>query len=36
MGVCLSALLGAVDDPGADIVSLLDDVLARLEAGLPL
>jgi AcrR family transcriptional regulator len=36
MGVGLAAMFAAADDPGADIVSLLDEGLAHLEAGLPL
>jgi hypothetical protein len=27
--------VGAAEDPGADIVSLIDEGLAQLEAGLP-
>jgi hypothetical protein len=30
------ARVGAAEDPGADIVSLIDEGLAQLEAGLPL
>jgi AcrR family transcriptional regulator len=36
VGVCVSALFPAAGDPGADIVSLVDEAMARLEAGLPL
>ncbi len=35
MGVCVSALMAAADDPGADLVVLLDEAMALLEAGLP-
>ena len=35
VGACLAAVLAAVDDPGADIASLIDRALAQLEAGLP-
>jgi MftR C-terminal domain len=35
MGVGLSAMFAAVESPDADIVSLIDEVLAHLEAGLP-
>jgi AcrR family transcriptional regulator len=36
MGVGLSAMFAAAEDPGSDLVSMLDEGLARLEAGLPL
>jgi AcrR family transcriptional regulator len=36
VGACLAAVLAAIDDPGADIASLIDQALAQLEAGLPL
>jgi AcrR family transcriptional regulator len=36
MGVGLSAMFAAVESPDADIVSLIDEGLAQLEAGLPL
>lgn len=36
MGVCLSAMLEAIEDPRLDVVSVLDEALERLEAGLPL
>jgi len=36
MGVGLSAMFAAAEDPGSDIVSVLDEGLAQLEAGLPL
>lgn len=35
MGVGLSAMFAASDDPEADLVSLIDEGLAQLEAGLP-
>jgi hypothetical protein len=35
MGVCVSALMAAADDPDADVVILLDEAMALLEAGLP-
>jgi len=36
IGAGLAALLAAVEEPGADIASLMDQALAQLEAGLPL
>jgi AcrR family transcriptional regulator len=36
MGVGLSAMFAAAEDPGSDLVSMLDEGLAQLEAGLPL
>ncbi len=36
MGVSIVAMLAAAEDPSADYFYLLDDALARLEAGLPL
>jgi AcrR family transcriptional regulator len=36
IGVGLSAMFAAADDPDADIVSLLDTMMAQLEAGFPL
>lgn len=36
MGVGLSAMFAAADDPDADVLSLLDEGLAQLEAGLPI
>ena len=36
MGVGLSAMFAAAERPNADIVSLIDEGLAQLEAGLPL
>lgn len=36
LGVGLSAMFAAAENPGSDVVSLLDEGLARLEAGLPL
>jgi AcrR family transcriptional regulator len=35
MGVCVSALMAAADDSEADLVVLLDEAMALLEAGLP-
>jgi AcrR family transcriptional regulator len=35
IGVGLSAMFAAVDNPAADIVSLLDTMMAQLEAGFP-
>ena len=35
MGVGLSAMFAAAEDPGSDLVSMLDEGLAHLEAGLP-
>jgi AcrR family transcriptional regulator len=35
MGVGLSAMFAAVDDPEADVAALIDEGLAHLEAGLP-
>ncbi len=35
MGVGLSAMFVAAEDPQADVVSLVDDGLAQLEAGFP-
>lgn len=36
MGVGLTAMFAAADDPDADVLSLLDEGLAQLEAGLPI
>ncbi len=36
LGVSLAAMLAAAEHPDADLVTLLDEALARLEAGLPL
>jgi len=36
LGVSLSAMFEAAEDPGADVVQLIDEAMARLEAGLPL
>ena len=36
MGVGLSAMFAAAEDPEADLVRLLDEGIAHLEAGLPL
>jgi AcrR family transcriptional regulator len=36
LGVGLSAMFAAAEDPGSDLVSMLDEGLAQLEAGLPL
>jgi AcrR family transcriptional regulator len=36
IGVSLAAMLAAVEDPSADIVALLDEAMAHLEAGLQL
>jgi len=36
LGVGLSAMFAAVEDPDADIVALIDEGMAYLEAGLPL
>ena len=36
MGVGLSAMFAAAENPNADIVSLIDEGLAQLEAGFPL
>jgi AcrR family transcriptional regulator len=36
LGVGLSAMFAAAEDPGADLVSLIDEGMAHLEAGLPL
>jgi AcrR family transcriptional regulator len=36
MGVGLSAMFAAAENPDADIVSLIDEGLAQLEAGFPL
>jgi AcrR family transcriptional regulator len=35
-GVVMAALLSAIDDPTADVITLLDAALVQLEAGLPL
>jgi AcrR family transcriptional regulator len=35
IGVSISAMLAAADDPGADYLELMDEGLAHLEAGLP-
>ncbi|HXV92541.1 MAG TPA: TetR family transcriptional regulator [Pseudonocardia sp.] len=36
VGVGLAAMFAAARDPGADVVDLLDEAMAHLEAGLPL
>src|SRR5262249_50194027 len=36
LGVHLSAMLAIIDDPKADMINVVDDALAHLEAGLPL
>jgi hypothetical protein len=36
LGVCLPAMFAATDDPDADVFRLVDEAMARLEAGLPL
>jgi len=36
IGVVMATLLAAADQPGADLVQLMDDAMAHLEAGLPL
>lgn len=36
IGVSISAMLTAAEDPGADYIELMDEALAYLEAGLPL
>jgi hypothetical protein len=36
MGVFMSAVLTAADDPQTDLVRLIDQAMAHLEAGLPL
>ena len=36
VGVALSVMMAAVEDPSADIVELMDAGLAHLEAGLPM
>jgi hypothetical protein len=36
LGVGLSAMFAAAENPNADIVSLIDEGLAQLEAGFPL
>lgn len=36
LGVLLSAMLAIIDDPKADMINVVDDALAHLEAGLPL
>jgi AcrR family transcriptional regulator len=36
IGVIMAALLAAGDTPGADLMRLVDDAMAHLEAGLPL
>jgi AcrR family transcriptional regulator len=36
VGVGLSVMVAAVDDPSADVMELMDSGLAQLEAGLPL
>ncbi len=36
MGVTLSVVLTAMDDPNVDFIQTIDDALAHLEAGLPL
>jgi AcrR family transcriptional regulator len=35
LGVCFAAAFAAVEDPEADVVLLLDQAMAHLEAGLP-
>lgn len=35
LGAGLSAMVAAAEDPGADVVSLIDEAMALLEAGLP-
>lgn len=35
LGVVVAAVLGAAEDPGADYLTLVDDALAYVEAGLP-
>jgi hypothetical protein len=35
IGVGLSAMFAAADDPDADIISLIDTMMAQLEAGCP-
>jgi len=36
LGVLMAAMLAAADHPDADLVTLVDDALAHLDAGLPL
>jgi hypothetical protein len=36
MGVFMSAVLTAAEDPQTDLVRLIDQAMAHLEAGLPL
>jgi AcrR family transcriptional regulator len=36
IGVIMAALLAAGDTPGADLMQLMDEAMAHLEAGLPL
>jgi hypothetical protein len=36
IGVGLSAMFAAADDPSSDLVALLDEAMAHLEAGLAL
>jgi AcrR family transcriptional regulator len=36
IGVWMAAVYSAVDDPSADILTLMDEAMAHLEAGLPL
>ena len=36
LGVLLSAMLAIIDNPKADMIKVVDDALAHLEAGLPL
>ena len=36
MGVGLAALLAAAENQNADAISLIDEAMAQLEAGLPL
>jgi AcrR family transcriptional regulator len=36
IGVWMAAVYAAVDDPAADILTLMDEAMAQLEAGLPL
>jgi AcrR family transcriptional regulator len=36
MGVCVTAMLAWVQDPDTDVLTLVDEVLAQVEAGLPL
>jgi MftR C-terminal domain len=36
LGVILAAMLVIIDNPKADMIKVVDDALAHLEAGLPL